>query len=680
MLLLAGCASGGPDEAAPAREALAVRHVGDEACASCHEDLYLSYHRTGMGRSVSRFEAAAAPERFGPEARVFDARRKFYYEPFVRGDTLFQREFRLDAAGRVVYEQTHPAAWVIGSGHATRSYLMQVNGYVTEMPLTWYVERGRWDLSPAYEQTNHRFDRPIVLECMTCHNGLPTFTPFTLDHYADVPTGITCERCHGAGGAHVEARLAGLDPAAGRPDTTIVHPARLDRDLQLSICQQCHLSGITVFAPGQDATTFRPGTPLAAHRSVFALEAERDDPERFGIASHAKRLALSACYRRSAMTCTTCHDPHRPVAELGAAHFNQVCQGCHTPAPEQEAAVCSRPDAHGRAEAMTGNCIGCHLQRSGTSDIPHVTFTDHWIRRTLPPARRPEDIERMLVRAEPLELVRVTEAPPAEDAQARLEEAVAYWNLYETKHRLPAYLPRVVRLARRGLAAGADHPAARLALGRALLEADSLAQAEQVLEAAAARYPDDAFLAYWLGEARLRAGRAEAALAPLQRAGALQPLFVEARLKLAAAYEATGRVEAARAAYRAALDLDPVHHPQAWNNLGFLYLQQQRVAEAGPLFERAVGLDPDLVVALVNLGSVRLIEQAFEAAAALFERALEADPDNVAALGNLGLVYAHLERYEEARVLLRRVLRLTPGDQRAEAALAQVEQRLRGTR
>ena len=97
-LLVAGCAreASEPEPAAVAEAA----YVGDEVCASCHEDLYASYHRTGMGRSVSRFDPATAPEGFDAEGRspiVENEESGYFYQAFVRGDTLFPAR---DAARR----------------------------------------------------------------------------------------------------------------------------------------------------------------------------------------------------------------------------------------------------------------------------------------------------------------------------------------------------------------------------------------------------------------------------------------------------------------------------------------------------------------------------------------------------------------------------------------------------
>ncbi len=241
---LAACRTSAP-EAAVADDA-SWTYVGDGACQQCHADLATSYARTGMGRSVSRFDPATAPEQFDAAGAgsVVCADDGYCYQAFVRGDTLFQRETRPDTPG---YERVQAASHVVGSGHATRSYLMAAGGdggaYLTEMPLTWYVEREIWALSPGYEQTNERFDRPITLDCLTCHDARPGHAP-SQNFYTEVPLGISCERCHGPGSAHVAAFEAGGEPA----DPKIVNPARLSTDRQLDVCQQCHLTGETVYA------------------------------------------------------------------------------------------------------------------------------------------------------------------------------------------------------------------------------------------------------------------------------------------------------------------------------------------------------------------------------------------------------------------------------------------------
>ena len=673
---LVACGSGA--ESALALEQDAWSYVGDEACASCHADIYTDYHRTGMGRSVSVFDPARAPERFGaggesPEVCADDG---FCYVAFVRGDSLFQRETRPDAPG---WRREYAASHVVGSGNATRSYLMTVGAadslaaYVTEMPLTWYVERGLWDLSPGYDQRNQRFERPITLECMTCHNAQPEHTT-SQNAFGDIPLGISCERCHGPGSAHVAAYDAGGAPQ----DTRIVNPAGLSASLELDVCQQCHLTGLSVFAPGEDATTYRPGRPLAAHRSVFARTEALDDPERFGIASHAERMRRSECFTETAgtdlaLTCTTCHDPHQPAAE---GSYNAACQGCHADdshlSGEAGLALCSREDAASPEIAMSGDCVSCHMRTAGTSDIPHVSFTDHWIRRQ-PPASQPGTRidEAEYRREKPFTLVDLA-GGSASPAEADLEAGIAYFALWETEHRLPHYLGETVARVRRGLAAGAERTDARVALGRALTELDSLDAAESALAEAVQRDPADAYAAFWLGMARKRAGREKDAVAPLRASVQRAPRFTEARIHLAKALAASGQRAEAIRELEAALAQDPERHAGAWNDLGLFRLQAGQPGRAQDALRRAVALDPTLTTAWVNLGAASLSEGGLADAERAFTRALRMEPRNTGALGNLAVIRARQDRPAEARALLRQLLAVDPSDARARAMLAEL--------
>ncbi|WP_412062680.1 tetratricopeptide repeat protein [Rubrivirga sp. IMCC45206] len=668
---LAAC--GGPEPVAAADAGWT--YVGDGACQQCHADLAASFARTGMGRSLSRFDPATAPERFGPDGAgpVVCSDDGWCYQPFVRGDTLFQRETRPDTPG---YARVEAADYVVGSGNATRSYLMAAGGapgadahgaYLTEMPLTWYVERALWDLSPGYDARSLRFDRPITLDCLTCHDARPGHEP-SQNFFTDVPLGISCERCHGPGSAHVAAFEAGGAPS----DSRIVNPASLSTDLQLDVCQQCHLTGETVYAPGHDATTYRPGRPLAAHRAVFVSQASLDDPVQFGIASHAERMMRSACFVESAgtgreMTCTTCHDPHTPTAELPADHFNATCASCHGPSAHLDA--CSRPEATTVELATAGDCVSCHMRTAGTSDIPHVSFTDHWIRRDPPPSRAATSTQTDVRGPTPFTLVDLA-GDRRSGPEAEADLAVATFALYETVHPLPAYLPRITRLARAALAAGVERTDVRVALGRALAERDSLAAAREVLAQAAARDPASASAALWLGVVESRRGRHLEAAEALRDAVRLAPRLTEARVRLGTALLDAGRARDAAGVLAEAVAQDPLRHADAWNALGLAHLGLGATADAVSALRRAVALDPRLAVARANLGAALLAAGDPGAARAQLEAALRIDPDERSALGNLGVALGRLGQTAEAREALERLLRLDPTDARARAALA----------
>lgn len=65
-------------------------------------------------------------------------------------------------------------SYIVGSGQHTNSHLIDINGYLHQAPITFYTQKGQWDLAPGFEKgQNTRFERKIEMECITCHNGYP---------------------------------------------------------------------------------------------------------------------------------------------------------------------------------------------------------------------------------------------------------------------------------------------------------------------------------------------------------------------------------------------------------------------------------------------------------------------------------------------------------------------------
>jgi tetratricopeptide (TPR) repeat protein len=204
--------------------------------------------------------------------------------------------------------------------------------------------------------------------------------------------------------------------------------------------------------------------------------------------------------------------------------------------------------------------------------------------------------------------------------------------------------------------------------------------ARKVLQEAANRYPEHARILYWLGSVQLMRQAPAESIEPLQRAVQVAPAFNEAKVKLAQGLVGAGRLEEAETVLLDVVDRNPVNHPDAWNNLGSIYLQMERFDEALPPFERATQLDPDLTTAWANAGAVYLFREELERAEENFERALAVDPFFVPALGNLAMIYQHRQLYPEARDMLQRLLVVNPGDERARVLLEQLDREQGGAR
>lgn len=220
-----------------------------------------------MGKS---FDHATRQKSSGDftSARVSDAFADFYYQSFWMNDSLFMLEYRR-IKNDTVHKRLEQVNYIIGSGQHTNSHLQVVNGYVNQMPMTFYTQRKKWDLPPGFENgMNTRFSRKIGLECMTCHNAYPKFVTGSENKYTAIPVGIDCERCHGPGSIHVNARKTQVAVDTSKyVDYTIVNPAKLPIARQFDICQRCHLQGNAVLKNGHSFFDFRPGQVLSDYLS-----------------------------------------------------------------------------------------------------------------------------------------------------------------------------------------------------------------------------------------------------------------------------------------------------------------------------------------------------------------------------------------------------------------------------
>jgi hypothetical protein len=89
------------------------------------------------------------------------------------------------------------------------------------------------------------------------------------------------------------------------------------------------------------------------------------------------------------------------------------------------------------------------MQKGGTSDIPHVSFSDHWIRKDPGPPRDPDDARTFVDSPDPIRLVALQqedrgsqflEARTTDTPLDRLETAIAYFTFYEQFQGVPAYM------------------------------------------------------------------------------------------------------------------------------------------------------------------------------------------------------------------------------------------------
>jgi predicted CXXCH cytochrome family protein len=569
-----------------------VQYVGDDACARCHAGHAESFRQHPMGRSLAPIAAAAPVERHDEASRnPFDA-LGFRYRVERRGGQVFHRETALDPQGRAVAELEAEVQYAIGSGTHGRGYLINRDGCLFQSPITWYPQKGIWDLSPSYEVRNHHFARPITAECLFCHSNHALAVDDTLNRYQPPlfrGHAIGCERCHGPGELHVRRHDSGEDFPA--PDDTIVNPRRLSPPLREAVCQQCHLQGQhRVLRRGRDTFDYRPGLPLHLFLSVFVRPAEPGRTMKF--VGHVEQMHASRCFLQSGgkLGCISCHDPHQlPPREQRLSYYRDLCLQCHA---DQG---CSLPLPVRREKSPGDDCIQCHMPASGT-EIAHTSITDHRIPRQAnesaaaqPPGQRPlrddltlthfhkdlvaaddRDVPRDLAvglmdRAdrypEPIRRKLGLMVLPWLDESLRRDpndvpgghaKAVALWAAGRTEEAAAAFETVLAKAPRREAAL---HAAATLAM-----EVERLAAARSYWERALEVNPWRYEFHYGLAAARAQSREWREAVASCQRALGLNPAHLEVRKLLVRCYLELGEKDLARAEFERLLGLNPPDH------------------------------------------------------------------------------------------------------------------------
>jgi hypothetical protein len=347
--------------------------LGDSACRECHSaiaDSYLhtNHHLTSQLPSKNSIAGSFVPganrlKTSNPDLRFqMDARETGFYETaiFWQPPDEKTRSERID--------------FVTGSGKKGQTYLYWRGNQLFQLPVSYWTELHEWVNSPGFTDGVADFNRPIVPRCLECHATYFASVPSAKgeNHYLKTGfvLGISCERCHGPGRAHVEKQR--LSPAPKSSAASFVNPSALPRDRQIEVCAQCH-GGIGEQLAS--AFSYVPGQPLANY-----IKLQRPD-EDARVDVHGNQVALtqrSRCYQSSQMTCTTCHDVHAPEREPAA--YSEKCLQCHIDKACGEYAKLG--------PKIRENCIDCHMPVQDSNLIisnlhekqVKARMRNHWIK------------------------------------------------------------------------------------------------------------------------------------------------------------------------------------------------------------------------------------------------------------------------------------------------------------
>ena len=203
VLSVAGCA-GPAVQPTPADGSTAF--TGSAACRDCHIDIYDRWKDTLMAKVLQ--------------------------DPHEHPDVIladFQADSPLVTFGREDVVFTYGSKW-------KQRYYTQIGDDYFVFPAQWDVQNREWRRYYVRPGTDwwaefypeDQMQRPTGPLCDGCHSVNYDIQTKTVTEW-----NVGCEKCHGAGRAHL------LDPVV----ETIVNPARLDDVRANDVCIQCHSQG-----------------------------------------------------------------------------------------------------------------------------------------------------------------------------------------------------------------------------------------------------------------------------------------------------------------------------------------------------------------------------------------------------------------------------------------------------
>ena len=635
--------------------ALDVKYTGSESCRDCHKVIYDAYMKSPTGRSMSKLDPSNIIEDFPQREAVYDSTVNFYYEMVQRDNRFYQREYRLDDKGKIVHERLQEAQYIMGSGTNLRMYFYDDNGMFYQLPLTWYVHKNKWDLSPGYREFNNvRFSRFVSPMCFSCHNGHMQLTSTSDDRYEHpIHLGVGCESCHGPGDLHVRQTEGEKIEFASETVLTIVNPPRLSPQRRIDVCQQCHLEGKSWALRGENTWfDFRPGMLLASHRSIYSPAKAKK--EAFSVANSAYRLLLSRCSKgsHSAMTCDLCHDSHGTIQTPLVEYNRQNCQKCHPPQ--------SLPGEGSRfAHSANDDCIPCHMTRTGTENTLHgVVNTDHWIR--VDADKDTIDWSSLREMSEEDAIVKLIADIDYADGEKDIRKGMAYYDYWSDRTIQRTYLDSSLFYLTKGLKISKNSAIGFNYLGKVYLEKKAYGKSISNLEKAIKLKPDYVEAYFNLGEAYRAEKKLNKAVSNFLKAIEFMPDKPDYWSSLGLTLAEKGDFDEAIDKLEQAIKIDKMA-PSTYFNIGNLYVQKQNnPAKALAYFEKAVELDPDIPNGYLNLGSTYyLLEQPDEAISA-YKKEYLFHPKSANALINLARVYTNMGKYFEARDVLHEARKVSP--------------------
>jgi predicted CXXCH cytochrome family protein len=345
------------------RKTMLSGYAGPEACKSCHEKEYAAWRKTGMARMLQAYR---------PDNVIGDFSQNEYAEG--------QDVIRLGSEKRPFFEIRTLGTWsryyvdfTIGSKWQQAYATKLPDGRLQVLPIEYNLLQKKWvnywkmidppgssranigDFAKLSSATNYQQN------CAICHTSqlkADVTAADSMEHATYLQPGIDCEMCHGPSALHVK-----------RPEERPLNFRTVSNREGVRVCAQCHRqSAVREIGEGGEMNystqkSFIPATWLRPY-DAFSRKAFYKDGRFRETTFIVEAFTRSACYRRGAAQCASCHSPHLGDFETNQtslkskANPNEMCLGCHSE-------FRNRVSEHSRhaVNSEASQCVTCHMPR-----------------------------------------------------------------------------------------------------------------------------------------------------------------------------------------------------------------------------------------------------------------------------------------------------------------------------